>query len=73
MIKAAAAAEHVATIDPYDWVCAPSGNCPIAVRNTMVYRDYGHRADKFVEALTPVMEQELLRLFGADLSRRPGA
>ncbi|MBV7695263.1 acyltransferase family protein [Streptomyces sp. TRM70350] len=71
-IRAAAAAENVPTIDPYDWVCAPSGNCPVVVGNTMVYRDYGHLADGFVEALTPVLEDELLRLFGADLSRRPG-
>ncbi|MFF4789240.1 acyltransferase family protein [Streptomyces sp. NPDC001276] len=72
-VRAAAAAEDVAIIDPYDWVCAPSGNCPTVVGNTMVYRDYGHLADGFVEALTPVVEDELLRLFGADLSRRPGA
>ncbi|MFJ8080771.1 acyltransferase family protein [Streptomyces sp. NPDC096205] len=72
-IRAAATAEDVPTIDPYDWVCAPSGNCPIVVGNTMVYRDYGHLADGYVEALTPVVEQELLRLFGDDLSKRPGA
>jgi peptidoglycan/LPS O-acetylase OafA/YrhL len=72
-IKAAAAAEDVTTIDPYDWICAPSGTCPIVVGNTMVYRDYGHLADSYVEAITPVVEEELLRLFGADLSRRPGA
>ncbi|MEV5727141.1 acyltransferase family protein [Streptomyces pharetrae] len=72
-IRAAAAAEDVAVIDPYDWVCAPSGNCPVVVGNTMVYRDYGHLADGFVEALTPVVEAELLRLFDTDLSRRSGA
>ncbi|MFD4977313.1 acyltransferase family protein [Streptomyces sp. NPDC058424] len=72
-VRAAAAAEDVPIIDPYDWVCAPSGNCPTVVGNTMVYRDYGHLADGFVEALTPVVEDELLQLFGADLSRRPGA
>ncbi|MFD6907895.1 acyltransferase family protein [Streptomyces sp. DSM 116494] len=72
-IRAAAAAEDVTVIDPYDWVCAPSGNCPVLVGNTMVYRDYGHLADGFIEALTPVVEDELLRLYGADLSRRPGA
>ncbi|WP_232107638.1 MULTISPECIES: acyltransferase family protein [Streptomyces] len=71
-IRAAAAAENVTTIDPYEWVCAPSGTCPVVVGNTMVYRDYGHLADGFVEALTPVVEHELLRHFGADLSRRPG-
>ncbi|MET9731613.1 acyltransferase family protein [Streptomyces sp. NPDC006458] len=69
-ILAAAKAEKVATIDPYDWVCAPSGNCPVVVGNTMVYRDYGHLADPYVEALTPVVENELVRLFGADLSQR---
>lgn len=72
-ILAAAAAENVTIIDPYDWICAPSGKCPIVVGNTMVYRDYGHLADGFVEALTPVVEDELLRLFDADLSRRPEA
>jgi peptidoglycan/LPS O-acetylase OafA/YrhL len=72
-IQEAAKAEDVAVIDPYDWVCAPSGNCPIVAGNTMVYRDYGHLADGFVEALTPVVEAELLDLFGADLSKRPGA
>ncbi|KRV48120.1 acyltransferase [Wenjunlia vitaminophila] len=72
-IRAAAAAEDVTVINPYDWVCAPSGNCPVVVGNTMVYRDYGHLADSYVEALVPVVEEELLRLFGADLSRHPGA
>ncbi|SFD33994.1 acyltransferase family protein [Streptomyces aidingensis] len=72
-IRQAAAAERVPVLDPYDWVCAPSGNCPVVVGNTMVYRDYGHLADGFVAALTPVLEDELLRLFGADLSGRPGA
>ncbi|WP_203721579.1 acyltransferase family protein [Streptomyces coelicoflavus] len=72
-LVAAAKAEDVTVIDPYDWVCAPSGNCPILVGNTMVYRDYGHLADGFVDALTPVVEDRLLGLFGADLSRRPGA
>jgi peptidoglycan/LPS O-acetylase OafA/YrhL len=71
-IRKAATAEDVAVIDPYDWVCAPSGNCPIVAGNTMVYRDYGHLADGFIEALTPVVEDELLRLFGTDLSKRPG-
>ncbi|QOV47509.1 acyltransferase [Streptomyces chromofuscus] len=71
-IRAAAAAEDVTLIDPYDWICAPSGNCPVVVGNTMVYRDFGHLADGYVAALTPVVEDELLRLFGADLSRRPG-
>ncbi|MFE4665353.1 acyltransferase family protein [Streptomyces sp. NPDC056716] len=72
-IRKAAAAEDVTVIDPYDWVCAPSGTCPVVVGNTLVYRDYGHLADGYVEALTPVVEDELLRLFGADLSERPGA
>ena len=72
-LLAAAAAENVTIIDPYDWICAPSAKCPIVVGNTMVYRDYGHLADGFVEALTPVVEDELLRLFDADLSRRPEA
>ncbi|MEU5719074.1 acyltransferase family protein [Streptomyces sp. NPDC020403] len=70
-ILAAAEAQHVATIDPYDWICAPSGNCPIVVGNTMVYRDYGHLADAYVEALTPLVEDRLLNLFGADLSKHP--
>ncbi|MFE1444668.1 acyltransferase family protein [Streptomyces sp. NPDC058739] len=68
-ILAAAKAEKVATLNPYDWVCAPSGNCPVVVGNTMVYRDYGHLADPYVEALTPVVEKELLRLFGTDLNK----
>lgn len=72
-IKAAADAEGVTILNPYNWVCAPSGNCPVVVGNTMVYRDYGHLADGYVEALTPVVEDELLRLFGEDLSKRPGA
>ncbi|WP_432149060.1 acyltransferase family protein [Streptomyces sp. bgisy029] len=71
-IRAAAAAEDVALIDPYKWVCAPSGTCPVVVGNTLVYRDYGHLADGYIEALTPVVEDELLRLFGEDLSKRPG-
>ncbi|MFI0805938.1 acyltransferase family protein [Streptomyces echinatus] len=72
-IKAAADAEGVTIVNPYDWVCAPSGNCPVVVGNTMVYRDYGHLADGYVKALTPVVEDELLRLFGEDLRKRPGA
>ncbi|MFJ6681405.1 acyltransferase family protein [Streptomyces werraensis] len=71
-IREAAAAEDVAVIDPSPWVCAPSGNCPVVVGNTLVYRDYGHLADAYVEALTPVVEERLLKLFGADLSRTPG-
>lgn len=70
-IIGAARAENVAIINPYDWVCAPSGNCPIVVGNTMVYRDYGHLADAYVEALAPVVEDELLRLFGGVLSKQP--
>ncbi|MYX95294.1 acyltransferase family protein [Streptomyces sp. SID486] len=72
-IKAAAKAEGVTTVDPYDWVCAPSGNCPVVVGNTMVYRDYGHLADGYVKALTPVVEDKLLHLFGKNLTKRPGA
>ncbi|MFJ5778754.1 acyltransferase family protein [Streptomyces sp. NPDC093094] len=72
-IRAAADAEGVTVVNPYDWVCAPSGNCPVVVGNTMVYRDYGHLADGYVEALTPVVEDELLRLFGEDLAKHPGA
>ncbi|WP_307783886.1 SGNH hydrolase domain-containing protein [Streptomyces spinoverrucosus] len=70
-IKAAAKAENVPVVDPTPWVCAPSGTCPVLVGNTMVYRDAGHLADDYVEALTPVLEDELLGLVGADLSRRP--
>ncbi|MFG3380657.1 acyltransferase family protein [Streptomyces sp. NPDC047999] len=68
-IREAAEAEDVTVIDPYPWVCAPSGNCPIVVGNTMVYRDYGHLADAYVEALTPVVERELIRLAGKDLDK----
>ncbi|MFC7510868.1 hypothetical protein ACFQV4_08075 [Streptomyces thermocarboxydus] len=42
------------------------------VGNTLVYRDYGHLADAYVEALTPLVEERLLGLYGADLSRTPG-
>lgn len=72
-IREAAAAEDVTILDPYDWICAPSGTCPTVVGNTMVYRDFGHLADGYVEALTPVVEEYLLELYGEDLSRRPGA
>ncbi|MEU0753872.1 hypothetical protein, partial [Streptomyces albogriseolus] len=37
------------------------------VGNTLVYRDYGHLADAYVEALTPVVEERLLRRSTAPL------
>ena len=46
-------------IDPKPWLCPGSGNCPVAVRDTFVYRDESHLAETYAEALTPVLGQEL--------------
>jgi peptidoglycan/LPS O-acetylase OafA/YrhL len=51
-----------AVIDPKPWLCPGSGNCPVAVRDTFVYRDESHMAETYAEALTPVLGQELRSL-----------
>jgi hypothetical protein len=54
-------------IDPEPWLCTSGGNCPVAVENTLVYRDASHMAETYSEAIAPVLGQRLSALFGADL------
>ncbi|WP_043679594.1 acyltransferase family protein [Streptomyces xylophagus] len=49
-------------IDPKPWLCPRSGNCPVVVGDTFVYRDDSHMAETYAEALTPVLGQELRKL-----------
>ncbi|MFE5122819.1 SGNH hydrolase domain-containing protein [Streptomyces sp. NPDC056669] len=48
-----------AVVDPKPWLCPRSGGCPVAVGDTFVYRDESHLAESYVEALAPVLRQEL--------------
>ncbi|MFD5383554.1 acyltransferase family protein [Streptomyces sp. NPDC127074] len=48
-----------AVVDPRPWLCPRSGGCPVAVGDTFVYRDESHLAESYVEALAPVLRQEL--------------
>ncbi|AEM85538.1 acyltransferase family protein [Streptomyces violaceusniger] len=48
-----------AVVDPKPWLCPRSGGCPVAVGDTFVYRDESHLAETYVEALAPVLRQEL--------------
>jgi hypothetical protein len=66
-IRDAAKAVGVPVIDPAPWLCAPAGGCPVAVGNTLVYRDDSHMAETYSEALAPVLGTRLTALFGADL------
>ncbi|GHJ37012.1 acyltransferase [Streptomyces sp. TS71-3] len=58
-IRAAARRTGVSVIDPVPWLCAPGGNCPAVVGNTLVYRDDSHMSEAYSEALAPVLDKAL--------------
>ncbi|WP_369244762.1 acyltransferase family protein [Streptomyces sp. R41] len=66
-ITEAARSTRVAVIDPEPWLCTRSGNCPVVVGDTFVYRDDSHMAEAYAEAIAPVVGDRLSELFGTDL------
>ncbi|MEU1217066.1 acyltransferase family protein [Streptomyces sp. NPDC005790] len=66
-IRAAASTTATTVIDPTPWLCAPrTGNCPVVVADTAVYRDGSHLSEAYAEALAPVLAPSLDRLVGAN-------
>ncbi|MFD7898704.1 acyltransferase family protein [Streptomyces sp. NPDC059743] len=59
--RAAAASSGVSVIDPEPWFCAPDGDCPVVVDDTLVYRDDSHVAETYAQALAPVVGDRLSR------------
>ncbi|MGH8793089.1 MAG: acyltransferase family protein [Stackebrandtia sp.] len=59
MVVDAAESENVTVVDPVDWFCTDE-RCPIIVGNTLVYRDSNHITTTYAEALTPLLEEQLL-------------
>jgi peptidoglycan/LPS O-acetylase OafA/YrhL len=68
-LRAAASRTGVSVIDPEPWFCPPVGNCPVAVGNTMIYRDDSHMSESYSGAIAPVLGRRLTALYGADLCR----
>ncbi|MFD7284748.1 acyltransferase family protein [Streptomyces sp. NPDC059863] len=64
--RAAAASSGVNVIDPEPWFCAPNGDCPIVVDDTLVYRDESHIAETYAEAIAPVLGDRLSRALAGE-------
>lgn len=69
-IRDAARSTGVSVIDPEPWFCTRTGNCPVVVGNTFVYRDDSHMAEAYAEAISPLLGNRLSELFGTDLPQR---
>ena len=52
--------EHIPSIDPTSWFCAPR-ICPVIVGNVLVYHDKAHMTDEWSRFLAPVLEHAILR------------
>ena len=51
--------EHVSTVDPTPWFCAPTV-CPVIVGNILVYRDNAHMTPAWSRFIAPVLANALL-------------
>lgn len=52
-VRDAARLSAASLIDPEPWLCTPTGNCPVLVGDTLVYRDDSHMSEAYSEALAP--------------------
>lgn len=52
----------VTVIDPAPWLCSATGDCPVVVSDTPVYRDDSHLSEAYAEAIAPVVGERLTGL-----------
>jgi peptidoglycan/LPS O-acetylase OafA/YrhL len=62
--------EHIKTIDPTAWFCAPK-ICPVIVGNILVYHDKAHMTTEWSRYLAPVLGNAIRRAISAP-SSAPG-
>ncbi|TDC73612.1 acyltransferase family protein [Streptomyces hainanensis] len=53
----------VPVIDPVPWLCADTGECPVAVGDTFVYRDDNHLSEAYAAALAPLLGGRIAELW----------
>jgi hypothetical protein len=73
-VREAAADTGAHVIDPAPWICdTRSGDCPVVVGDTAVYRDESHLADAYAAGLAPVLASALpTAVRGPDTRTAPG-
>ncbi|MFE3515612.1 acyltransferase family protein [Streptomyces sp. NPDC059166] len=71
-VRDAARSSGAAVIDPAPWLCTDAGGCPVAVGNTLVYRDDSHVAEAYAAALAPLLDERLTALRVAPGARTAG-
>ncbi|WP_405816667.1 acyltransferase family protein [Streptomyces sp. NBC_01390] len=71
-IKAAAKASgpSVSVIDPTPWLCTGTGDCPVLVADTVVYRDNSHLAEAYAESIAPVFGDRLDEVMAGEYQPR---
>ena len=58
-----AAATGAGLIVLTDQICPGTGNCPVVINNTIVWRDQHHLTATFAATLAPAIDEQLVAIF----------